>query len=102
MGLLLLALGTGARSEAETKREFTADRHLARGLACEHCHGEREKKPVTQAQCLQCHSSYAAVAKRTRQLDPNPHASHQGEIECRECHKGHKADELYCRHCHQE
>lgn len=31
----------------------------------------------------------------------NPHASHQdGAIECNDCHKMHRANELYCAKCH--
>jgi fumarate reductase flavoprotein subunit len=81
---------------------FTADRHLARGVECNQCHGEGEKIPVTKEQCLSCHVSYAVVAKRTKSLEPNPHDSHQGEIECNQCHKGHKADENFCKSCHKD
>jgi fumarate reductase flavoprotein subunit len=102
VALAIVTLVPSTIGAEQQQAAFTADRHLARGLVCEQCHGSGEKKPVTKEQCLLCHVSYARVAKRTKNLDPNPHDSHQGEIECNKCHSGHKADASFCGTCHKE
>lgn len=52
--------------------------------------------------CLSCHGPKAAVAKRTAKLNPNPHDSHRGFVDCMECHAfGPKAKPvLMCNDCH--
>ena len=51
--------------------------------------------------CMGCHGSYADLAKATAKLEPNPHFSHLGDVNCQECHKGDKAEpELMCNSCH--
>ena len=50
--------------------------------------------------CLQCHRSYESLAERTSGLEPNPHDSHLGELDCSICHKAHRASEVYCTQCH--
>ena len=51
--------------------------------------------------CLGCHSK-SDVAKRTAQLNPNPHDSHRGFIDCMECHSfdKNKPSILLCNDCH--
>ena len=85
-----------------TAKKFTSDKHLAQGLECSACHGEGPKKPVTGAKCLECHESFDNVAKRTQDMDPNPHDNHQSMqgISCIECHKGHHPDVVFCQQCH--
>ena len=51
--------------------------------------------------CLRCHRSYTSLAEKTANLDPNPHSSHLGEVDCTLCHKAHKTSEVYCTQCHQ-
>lgn len=77
-------------------------KHQTRGVSCEQCHGvpTPDKQPTT-AQCLQCHESYDKVASLTKKDDPNPHASHQGELRCTLCHKEHARSVLSCNECHQ-
>jgi cytochrome c nitrite reductase small subunit len=41
------------------------------------------------------------VAAKTEKLDPNPHDSHLGEMDCGKCHHSHKASENACAACHQ-
>ena len=69
---------------------------------CASCHGGGEKKPVSGAQCLTCHESIEEVAKKTADIEPNPHDNHEtvGGLDCTECHKGHKQDVVLCRQCH--
>lgn len=51
--------------------------------------------------CLGCHGSYEALAKKTANLEPNPHMSHLGAVNCQDCHKADKAEpELMCNSCH--
>jgi len=79
---------------------FLADKHQARGIACEGCHKESPPKAPNMAVCLGCHGDYKALAEKTKQVEPNPHASHEGELECSACHHGHKPGEDYCAKCH--
>lgn len=84
-------------------KHFTADKHVAKGLDCAACHGDGPKKPVHGAKCLECHTSFEEVAKKTTDIKPNPHANHiveSSDLECTECHQGHKADVVYCANCH--
>jgi fumarate reductase flavoprotein subunit len=86
----------------ETK-PFTANRHITAGLECKSCHGEGKKQPVTGDKCLECHTSFEEVAKRTQDMKPNPHENHITEstdLDCTKCHQGHKADVVYCTNCH--
>lgn len=55
----------------------------------------------SQDGCLNCHRSYSSLAVRTSNLEPNPHSSHLGEIDCTLCHKSHRPSEIYCSQCHQ-
>ena len=83
------------------EKKFTADRHKTAGLECLSCHAEGAKKAVESDQCLTCHESFQAVAKRTKDLNPNPHDNHITQnAECTQCHHGHKADDNVCMSCH--
>ena len=84
--------------------DFGADRHVARGLKCETCHGPDMKNPnyPDEKTCLQCHGgSYAALAKQTESDDITPHDTHLGEAQCVTCHQGHKLPRLSCDSCHE-
>lgn len=88
----------------QAKSSFTSDRHLAQGLQCSDCHGEGKKQPVRGDKCLECHQSFEEVAKRTEDMKPNPHSNHITEstdLDCTNCHKGHKQNEIYCVTCHK-
>ncbi len=53
-------------------------------------------------QCLKCHGSFDKLAEQTKDLVPNPHYSHLGEVDCVACHKGDKTEpELTCNQCHK-
>lgn len=79
-----------------------ADRHKNSGLTCEACHDTNPKQAVEGDKCLGCHENSAAVAKRTINLQPNPHSNHLLDIDCTKCHVGHKAQVNYCQNCHSE
>lgn len=103
IGTFSILLFMSAVLSAETPAPVTnADRHKELKISCEGCHGSGEKKPVEMAQCFKCHTSYAAVAERTKDLTPNPHSSHLPDLECNVCHLGHKPFVLYCKTCHPD
>ena len=79
----------------------TADRHVARGTACETCHVANDTSaPVRKGACLACHGSYEKLAERTKKVDPNPHYNHLIDVGCLECHQGHKQSVNMCSSCH--
>ena len=81
---------------------FLADKHKIRGMHCSGCHEESPaNQDVPMAVCLGCHGDYRKVAAETDKLDPNPHDSHLGEIDCGKCHHAHKASVNACNECHQ-
>lgn len=56
---------------------------------------------VTKNQCMQCHGDYAQLAQKTAKIEPNPHLSHLGKVNCEECHKANQVKpELMCNQCH--
>jgi Cytochrome c3 len=76
------------------------ERHTAAGVACAGCH--REAPPPAAAApsvCVSCHG-YAAVAAKTAKDEPNPHASHRGDLPCDSCHHVHKPSVDFCVQCH--
>ena len=74
-------------------------KHVAAGLTCGKCHTEGTV-PET-ATCLSCHGrTYANLAAQTDKDQPNPHASHRGEVPCGECHHVHRASVILCHQCH--
>lgn len=88
----------------EEKKEFTADRHAKNGLACDVCHSEGQATtPASGKACLKCHQSLESVAERTKDFERNPHQNHiteSSDVECTQCHNGHKADVPLCNQCH--
>jgi hypothetical protein len=90
---------------AGDKATFTADRHKALNIGCAACHGEEKpKSAASEKACLTCHKSLEAVAEKTMDYNKNPHKNHLTEasdLECTQCHYGHKADIPVCNSCHQ-
>jgi hypothetical protein len=85
---------------AQQTREIK-DMHGKLGVSCRDCHGDKSPSQVPEREtCLKCHKSYAAVAERTEKLKPNPHASHDGDVSCMNCHSTHGTSRLYCIGCH--
>ena len=77
------------------------DIHGKLGLSCKDCHGDKNPPQAPDREtCLKCHQSYKAVAERTAKLNPNPHASHDGDVQCTQCHSTHGTPRLYCNGCH--
>ena len=83
---------------------FGADRHVAKGIPCEACHGANMDKSSPEipeeAACIKCHDK-KALAEKTKNLPgANPHAApHNGD--CTLCHRQHEAPVNYCAQCHQ-
>jgi hypothetical protein len=98
---LVVLIGVGI---AQDKGPFTADRHKERGVKCEACHKEAQPKTAASPKsCLTCHKSLEAVAERTKDFEKNPHDNHitqTTDVECTQCHHGHKEDEPLCNQCH--
>jgi len=95
---------TPARAQAPAPgagHGFLIDKHVAAGVACAKCHTQGTATPPTMATCLSCHGgTYAKLAEMTAKDEPNPHASHQGEVDCDQCHHVHKASVTLCNQCH--
>ena len=102
--IIVAAFGLVASIGEEKKEGFTADRHKSRGMSCIGCHKEAEPKTAADAKaCLACHKSLEAVAGRMKDYDRNPHENHitnASDVECTQCHQGHKADTILCHRCH--
>ena len=77
-------------------------KHKENAIACVDCHKvENPDKPASMESCIECHGSYADVKELTKDLpEANPHDSHLGELDCRDCHKMHKPSEVVCASCH--
>ena len=99
----LWAAGTeGEKAKvASAGKVFLADRHKEAGIDCSGCHKESPPKgePAMEA-CLKCHGPYEKLAAKGEKLEHNPHGSHLGELECFNCHHGHKSSVNYCDRCH--
>jgi Cytochrome c3 len=81
--------------------KLLGDKHKIAGVDCSSCHKEAPpKQAVPPAVCTGCHGDYDAIAKRSEKVEPNPHDSHEGKLECGVCHHSHKESELYCSRCH--
>jgi hypothetical protein len=104
--LSLLLLGVFTAQLLFAADAFHADRHIKTGLKCESCHGAAKAvagAEVSTAKCLSCHGPYEKLAKRTDNMILNPHANpHYGDLDCSECHHGHRADEYSCGRCHRK
>lgn len=77
--------------------------HAKAGVHCFDCHQEEKPthKAVASESCMTCHGDYPAMKALTRNVKPNPHDSHQGEIACTECHRQHKPPVVKCLECHE-
>lgn len=90
---------------AQAVDNFLADRHKAKGLSCQMCHGPDANNPQTPTieTCTTCHQKDALVKKTAKVKPTNPHVSpHYGkDLECTNCHMGHMEPENFCNQCHQ-
>ncbi len=112
--------------ESWQSSELGANAHAEYDIACLDCHVPTLEQQVNELvvyvqgdyeiplrelkypkeSCYECHEhgTYEEIVEMTADLEEtagaNPHASHYGEMECRLCHKMHKASEDYCAQCH--
>jgi hypothetical protein len=110
-------LGTNRGSDAEVSRDkvermesyfkswagsaYLDCSHGEHGTDCSDCHsGYFPEGPASMTACMECHGSYSGLSVTTGDADPNPHASHLGEIDCGLCHKSHEDSVLVCNQCH--
>jgi hypothetical protein len=96
---LLISLGLRADGPA---RKLPAP-HSKAGVHCFDCHQEEKptKKAVANESCMICHGDYPAMKATTKDVKPNPHDSHLGEIPCTECHRQHQPPVVKCLECHE-
>lgn len=98
---LLLCSVVGAASASALELVGDAGKaHSAAKVECTSCHVDGLDKAAPDKACMSCHGDYAAIAKATEKMIPNPHASHMGELRCTICHSAHKAPRVYCNECH--
>ena len=96
-----LVVHAQAPAVPEAGHGFLIDKHVAAGLTCAKCHIESTAKAPQTETCLACHGgTYAKLAAMKQGEQPNPHASHRGEVACAECHHVHKASVTLCNQCH--
>ena len=109
-GLFLVALGVPLILHAQTPAPAPAnpgiahlfEKHTDFGLACMTCHDEAPAaKAVPTTVCLSCHGSNDDLADLTDgKGSSNPHASHNGPLDCDKCHNVHKPSVNFCQECH--
>jgi hypothetical protein len=98
---LLSLLVSGSHFTWAAQPVLLGDKHISFGVQCDGCHKESPpQNKVPTAVCQGCHDGYKALAERTRKVEPNPHMSHEGELECETCHHSHKPSEDHCDSCH--
>ena len=118
LGIGLLAAMFSCSAFAADAPKMGADKHVAKGVACQTCHGTDLKNPnlPTEETCTQCHPKAAVIEycintlqyvsmemliEKTKDLPgANPHnAPHNGD--CINCHLMHEPPEDYCAQCHK-
>jgi fumarate reductase flavoprotein subunit len=77
-------------------------KHTDFGVDCITCHDEDPPaKPVPTEVCLSCHGSYDDLADKTSDMGANnPHGSHNGPLDCGNCHGVHRPSVNFCAQCH--
>jgi len=97
--LLVVTAFLAAFYTAEAKE--LKGRHKEAAVACADCHkSANPDKPAPLAACKDCHGGYSEVKELTKGHEENPHDSHLGEVDCRDCHKMHQPSKLVCESCH--
>lgn len=102
--------------------DLLAEAHADDGVTCLECHeptvrqqvdelvkfvsndyqNPLEERKFDDQWCFRCHEhdSRDAVLQLTQDLDPNPHDTYHGEMECSACHNAHRESVNYCTECH--
>ncbi len=77
--------------------------HLLSDISCSDCHGKKKKETsLSSDDCHTCHDGFDAIVSLTSSIEPNPHDSHYGEMDCDVCHHLHSPSENFCNQpgCH--
>ncbi len=103
--LMLGAAFTCMATSAMAADGMLADRHVAKGINCQMCHGPDKanmQEPTTET-CTQCHNVKMLVEKTSKVKPTNPHVSphYATDLDCSSCHAGHREGENFCNQCHQ-
>jgi Nitrate/TMAO reductases, membrane-bound tetraheme cytochrome c subunit len=97
-----------------------ANKHAAAGVTCHQCHESNisiqaeegfkyitgdYKTPMDTRKfqnefCLKCHTDFDSIKAKTNFADSNPHDSHNGEMDCFQCHSMHQTSKVFCQQCH--
>ena len=110
-GLICAAAMAAAPAAAADMASFKVQKHHEKVIKdCTFCHTQENAVAGNafvvpdDKQCMSCHGTYEALAKKTDKLDePNPHRSHHysTRISCTACHKEHSKPAAYCNECHE-
>lgn len=97
-----------------------ANKHAVAGITCHDCHKSSIPDQVNQVWkyatsdyetplekrdfgtvefCTDCHE-FASFIDSTNYEESNPHNSHNGLLECNECHQSHGDSQVFCNQCH--
>ena len=100
-GLVLNPIANQSYFSWAEQKMLLGDKHKEMGIQCESCHKENPpQNEVPRAVCQGCHGDYKTLAEKTQKVDPNPHRSHEGNLDCSVCHRCHKPSEDHCGSCH--
>jgi hypothetical protein len=89
-------------SFGEAGPSLLGDKHKVAGISCEGCHKENPpKEQVPTPVSNECHGNQKKIVEISRNVAPNPHDSHLGNLKCELCHHAHKPSEAYCNTCHE-
>ena len=98
--ILGCALAFAAAQTAYSAPAAMQFKHQQRSVSCDKCHGvANPSTPAKAKACAKCHT-YDAVAEKTKNMNPNPHDSHAGQLRCTLCHREHAQSVVYCKTCH--
>ncbi|UWG96758.1 cytochrome c3 family protein [Dehalobacter sp. DCM] len=100
--------------------DLLANKHAAAGVRCHDCHESslsiqaeeglkyitgdyqtplEKRQFATTEFCTECHDMTSVKAK-TNFAESNPHDSHNGDLNCYECHSMHQKSTVFCYQCH--
>lgn len=102
---LFFAMLTTFVVSSSATEPFGADRHVARGVECQSCHGpdlNNIEYPTIET-CEKCHDVKALVAKTADVKPQNPHFSphYEDRLDCTNCHLQHEEPVNFCNQCHE-
>lgn len=107
------------KSYSDSKSNMLAHDHAKAEVECHGCHQDSlttkamegvkyvtgnfedpmKTRKFSKDMCLKCHD-YKKVIAKTNFKESNPHQSHNGQLECNQCHKMHESSTVYCAKCH--